>query len=105
MGKRRNWIRVHEDWLDSGQTITAYCRANNISTSGFYAGVQRHNLSTTRGSESSTLLAAPGFVKAVISSPPQTRAAVIEMPNGITIKLDQIDGELIYELAKISGGR
>jgi len=97
---KRDWPAIHKSWQESGESITGFCKENNIAVSGFYGGLKKHGLSKARGSKN--LHIQRKFIKAVI---PQrsTSPIVVELPNGLRIKLMELNESVLVTLLSVKG--
>jgi len=97
---KRDWLAIHKSWQESGKSITSFCKENKLAVSGFYKGVKKHDLSIAgssryRGSQRK-------FVKAVVSQR-EFSPVVVELPNGLQIKLIELNVSVLSLLLSVKG--
>lgn len=94
----RDWPAIHKSWLESGQSVTGFCKENGIGVSGFYGGLKKHGLSTTRSSDQRP--SQGKFVKAVIAQRDMF-PVVVELPNGLRIRLTELNESVLAALLSV----
>ena len=96
---KRDWSAIHKSWQESGKSVANFCKENGISVSSFYNGFKRHGLSPGDGSKPRSR---GKFVKVVL---PQREifSIVVELPNGLRIKLTELNESVLAALLSVKG--